>query len=64
MENECHPVGGGWMNSTLEEIILGFRGSDEPLDSDGVNSLIEILRAKINLHESNITEAEYEEILG
>lgn len=44
----------------LEPIILEFRDGEEPLDSDEVERLIDILRAKINLHEGNITEEEYE----
>ena len=39
-------------------------GSDEPLDGDEVDSLCEIIKAMINLHEGNITEEEYNEILG
>lgn len=54
----------GWMETTLRDIIIEFRGSDEPLDGDGVDELIEILRAKINLHEGNITEDEYEKLLA
>ncbi len=56
----------GWYALTLAEIILEYRGGydDEPLDGDGVDDLVEILRAKINLHEGNITQEEYDEILG
>ena len=39
-------------------------GSDEPLDGDEVDSLCEIIKAMINLHEGNITEEEYNENLG
>lgn len=51
----------------LEPIILEYRGGnddDEPLDGDDVDRLCEIIKAKINLHEGNCTEHEYEEILG
>lgn len=51
----------------LEPIILEYRGEEEdeePLDGDAVDRLCEIIKAKINLHEGNITESEYEKILG
>ena len=32
---------------------------DAPLDGDDVDHLIYLLKAKINLHEGNITEEEY-----
>jgi hypothetical protein len=49
----------------LQPIIDEFKdGSDEPLDGDEVDSLVKILKAKINLNEGNITEEEYNEILG
>jgi len=39
---------------TLEEIIINHRGSiDEPLDGDGVDDLLEVLREEINHHEGN-----------
>lgn len=54
-----------WINLTLEEIIEEYKdGDNEPLDGDEVDDLVEILRAKINLHEGNITEEEYNKILG
>jgi hypothetical protein len=53
-----------WTKLTLEEIILEYRDGEEPLDGDSVDALTEILKAKINLHEGNITEQEYEELLG
>lgn len=56
-----------WMNLTLEQIILEYKddyNDNVPLDRDEVNDLIRILRAKINLHEGNITQEEYDEILG
>lgn len=56
-----------WMNLTLEQIILEYKddyNDNVPLDGDEVNDLIRILRAKINLNEGNITQEEYDEILG
>lgn len=37
---------------------------NEPLDEDEVDRLTEVLRAKLNLINGNITEEEYNEILG
>jgi uncharacterized membrane protein len=37
-------------------------GSDEPLDGDEVDRLIEHLRNSINFIEGNITEEEYEKL--
>lgn len=49
----------------LQPIIDEFKdGNDEPLDGDEVDKLAKIIKAKINLQEGNITEKEYEEILG
>lgn len=49
----------------IEEIIEEYKdGDNEPLDGDEVDDLVEILRTKINLHEGNITEEEYNKILG
>jgi hypothetical protein len=54
----------GWMQF-LAPIINEYKeGSDEPLDGDEVERLTEIIRAKINLNEGNITEEECEEILN
>ena len=36
---------------------------EEPLDGDGVDDLCRIIKAKINLHEGNLTNSEYEQIL-
>jgi hypothetical protein len=48
----------------LIPIINDYKdGSDEPLDGDGVDDLCRIIRAKIDLHEGNLTEEEYEAIL-
>lgn len=56
----------GWYALTLAEIIIEYRDDyeEEPLQDDEVDDLVEILRAKINLHEGNITQEEYDEILG
>ena len=40
---------------------ISFGEPDEPLDGDGVDSLVEIIKAKINLMQGNITEDEYYE---
>jgi len=56
------------MNSWIEQlqpIIDEYKdGSNEPLDGDDVNRLTYILKAKINLQEGNITQEEYDKILG
>ena len=52
----------GWM-AFLESIILEYRGSDEPLDGDEVERLVQIIEAKVNLHEGNITFEEYQDII-
>lgn len=55
------------MNSWIEQlmpIVLEYRDSNEPLDGDEVDDLCKIIKAKINLLEGNITEEEYEKILG
>lgn len=59
-------VGDRYLDLTIREAILEFRSDDcdTPLDGDEVDKLVEILRAKINLHEGNITEDEYNELLG
>lgn len=36
---------------------------DEPMDGDDVDELCKIIKAKLNLHEGNITEEECNEIL-
>jgi len=53
-----------WIKQLLPIINEYKDGSDEPLDGDGVDDLIKIIKAKINLQEGNITEHEYNEILG
>ena len=49
----------------LLPIIMEYRQFDtnDPLDGDEVERLCEILKAKINLHEGNITEEEYHKIV-
>ena len=48
----------------LEPIIKEWKdGDEEPLDGDSVERLSEIIKAKINLSEGNITEEEYINIL-
>jgi len=51
-----------WIDRLLP-IIEEYRDGGEALDGDEVDSLCSILRAKINLHEGNITETEYNNIL-
>lgn len=53
-----------WIEQLLPIIWEYKDGENEPLDGDDVDHLVDILRAKINLHEGNITEEEYNEILG
>ncbi|MEW6687418.1 MAG: hypothetical protein AB1393_14635 [Candidatus Edwardsbacteria bacterium] len=51
-----------WLDE-LKSIITDYKeGSDEPLDGDEVDRLIEHIRNRINLHEGNITDAEFEEL--
>lgn len=52
-----------WIEQLLPIIAEYKNGSDEPLDDDSVDRLCHIIKAKINLHEGNITEAVYESIL-
>ena len=60
-----------WIEQLLP-IIEEYRGGavsfandeNEPLDGDEVDDLCKIIKAKINLHEGNITEEEYSKILG
>ena len=52
-----------WINQ-LQPIIDEYKdGDDEALDGDEVDRLCDIIKAKINLHEGNLTEAEYNDIL-
>ena len=60
-----------WIEQLLP-IIEEYRGGavsfandeNEPLDGDEVDDLCKIIKAKINLHEGNITEQQYNEVLG
>tara|TARA_R100001530_G_scaffold134304_1_gene108924 strand:- start:305 stop:667 length:363 start_codon:yes stop_codon:yes gene_type:complete len=50
-----------WINQLIPIINEYKEGStEEPLDGDDVDALCSIIKAKINLHEGNITESEYE----
>lgn len=54
------------MNSWIEQlipIIIEYRDGDEPLDGDEVDRLCDIIKAKINLQEGNITDEEYDKLL-
>jgi hypothetical protein len=53
-----------WIEQLLPIIEEYKDGNDEPLDGDEVDNLVKIIKAKINLQEGNITEEEYNEILG
>lgn len=55
-----------WMDLTLQQIISEYKDGEEdvPLDGDEVEDLINILRTKINLHQGNITQEEYDRLLG
>ena len=55
----------GWLDLTLLQIIEEYKGgSDEPLDGDDTERLSDIIKAKIDLQEGNITNDEYDKILG
>jgi hypothetical protein len=51
-----------WIDLLLTIIEEYKDGSDEPLDGDEVDRLCEIIKAKINLQEGNITQQEYENL--
>lgn len=49
----------------LQPIIDEYKdGCIDPLDGDDVDNLCTIIKAKINLMEGNITQEEYNKILG
>lgn len=49
----------------LQPIIDEYKdGWIDPLDGDDVDNLCTIIKAKINLMEGNITQEEYNKILG
>ena len=53
-----------WIEQLLP-IIKEYKDSDsEPLTGDEVNDLCKIIKVKINLHEGNLTQEEYDKILG
>lgn len=52
-----------WIEQLLPIIEEYKDGMFEELDINDVNNLCEIIKAKINLQEGNITEVEYEKIL-
>ena len=52
-------------DAQLQPIINEYKnGDDTALDGDEVDCLCKIIKARINLHEGNITEQEYNSILG
>ena len=51
-----------WIDQLLP-IIEEYKDGGEPLDGDEVDDLCSIIRAKINLQEGNITDAEYQRLL-
>ena len=62
--SKSHLRTAGWMTLNLQEIIEEFKGgSEDALDGDDVDRLLQVIGAKINLHEGNLTESEYEEAL-
>ena len=52
-----------WIEALLPIIEEIKNGDDSPLDGDEVDTLVEIIRAKINFQEGNITEKEYEKLM-
>ena len=54
------------MNSWIDQLlpIIAEYSEGEPLDGDAVDDLCDILKAKINLNQGNITETEYNDLLG
>lgn len=53
-----------WMGMTLGAIIREFKDGGDSLDTGEVKKLIDIIHAKINLEEGNISRDEYEMFLG
>ena len=54
-----------YLEYSVLQLIEDYKdGTDDPLDGDEVDSLMQIIKAKVNLHEGNITEHEYNQILG
>ena len=52
-----------WIEQLLPIINEYKDGDTTPLDGDDVDALCKIIKAKINLHEGNINEDEYNQIL-
>jgi hypothetical protein len=53
-----------WIKQLLP-IVEDFKDGDpEPLSCEDVDNLTRIFKAKINLHEGNITQDEYNDILN
>ena len=54
----------GWLELTLLQIIEEYKsGSNEPLDGDNTERLSDVIKAKIDLQEGNITHDEYDAII-
>ena len=55
-----------YLDHTVNELLTEYKdGSiDEPLNRDEVDDFVEIIKAKVNLQEGNITEKDYNKILG
>jgi hypothetical protein len=53
-----------WIQQLLPIIVEFKDGNEDPLNSNEVEQLCYIIKAKINLNEGNITEEEYENLLG
>jgi hypothetical protein len=53
-----------WIEQLIPIINEYKDGDNEPLDGDEVDRLCFIIKLKINLHEGNITEEEYNKKLG
>lgn len=53
------------MNKHIYKLIEEYKdNNNEPLDGDEVDRLCKIIKAKINLSEGNITQEEYDNLLG
>ncbi len=52
-----------WIDQLLPIIEEYKDGDSEPLDGDEVDRLCEIIKAKINLQEGNITQEEYDKLI-
>jgi len=49
-----------WWIKQIIPLINEYKcGSEDPLDGDEVDNLCNIIKAKINLHQGNITEKEF-----